>query len=97
LPSGHFWLPGPRDEAGLPGSMAILALCVLVFALLAYEGWHILTYLKPPWEWTPCRGPLARPPAQRAAWRRLITSGDVAALRRSRLPAETRNDPGPAR
>ena len=21
----------------------------LLFALLAYEGWHILTYLKPPW------------------------------------------------
>jgi hypothetical protein len=29
---------------------AILALCILLFALLAFEGWHILTYLKPPWE-----------------------------------------------
>ena len=28
----------------------ILALCILLFAFLAYEGWHILTYLKPPWE-----------------------------------------------
>jgi hypothetical protein len=28
---------------------AILAVCILLFALLAYEGWHILTYLKPPW------------------------------------------------
>jgi hypothetical protein len=28
----------------------ILAMCILLFALLAYEGWHILTYLKPPWE-----------------------------------------------
>jgi hypothetical protein len=27
----------------------ILALCILLFAFLAYEGWHILTYLKPPW------------------------------------------------
>ena len=27
----------------------ILALCILLFAWLAYEGWHILTYLKPPW------------------------------------------------
>jgi hypothetical protein len=26
----------------------ILALCVLLFAFLAYEGWHILTYLRPP-------------------------------------------------
>jgi len=23
--------------------------CILLFALLAYEGWHILTYLRPPW------------------------------------------------
>jgi hypothetical protein len=28
---------------------AITALSILVFAFLAYEGWHILTYLKPPW------------------------------------------------
>ena len=27
----------------------ILALSILLFAFLAYEGWHILTYLKPPW------------------------------------------------
>jgi hypothetical protein len=27
----------------------VLALCILLFAFLAYEGWHILTYLKPPW------------------------------------------------
>jgi hypothetical protein len=29
---------------------AITGLCILAFAFLAYEGWHILTYLKPPWE-----------------------------------------------
>jgi hypothetical protein len=28
---------------------AITGLCILAFAFLAYEGWHILTYLKPPW------------------------------------------------
>jgi hypothetical protein len=28
----------------------ITGLCILAFAFLAYEGWHILTYLKPPWE-----------------------------------------------
>ena len=27
----------------------ILAMWILLFAFLAYEGWHILTYLKPPW------------------------------------------------
>jgi hypothetical protein len=27
----------------------ITALCILLFAFLAYEGWHILTYLRPPW------------------------------------------------
>jgi hypothetical protein len=27
----------------------ITGLCILAFAFLAYEGWHILTYLKPPW------------------------------------------------
>jgi hypothetical protein len=27
----------------------ITALCILIFAFLAYEGWHILTYLRPPW------------------------------------------------
>jgi hypothetical protein len=27
----------------------ITGLCVLAFAYLAYEGWHILTYLRPPW------------------------------------------------
>jgi hypothetical protein len=29
---------------------AITGLSILAFAFLAYEGWHILTYLKPPWE-----------------------------------------------
>jgi len=28
----------------------ITGLCILAFAFLAYEGWHILTYLKPPWQ-----------------------------------------------
>jgi hypothetical protein len=28
---------------------ALTGLCVLVFAFLAYEGWHILTYLRPSW------------------------------------------------
>lgn len=28
---------------------SITGLCVVLFALLAYEGWYILTYLKPPW------------------------------------------------
>jgi hypothetical protein len=28
----------------------ILAMSILLFAFLAYEGWYILTYLKPPWE-----------------------------------------------
>jgi hypothetical protein len=54
------------DEAGPPGSTAILALCVLLFALLASGGWHILTHLKPPWEWTPSRWPARQrngPPA----------------------------------
>jgi hypothetical protein len=27
----------------------ITGICVLIFAFLAYEGWHILTYLSPPW------------------------------------------------
>lgn len=27
----------------------ITGLCIVVFILLAYEGWYILTYLKPPW------------------------------------------------
>jgi hypothetical protein len=29
---------------------AILALAILAFAFLAYEGWHILTYFNAPWE-----------------------------------------------
>jgi hypothetical protein len=29
---------------------AILALAILTFAFLAYEGWHILTYFNAPWE-----------------------------------------------
>ena len=29
---------------------AILALGIVVFAFLAYEGWHILTYLSTPWQ-----------------------------------------------
>jgi hypothetical protein len=29
---------------------AILAMGIVVFAFLAYEGWHILTYLRSPWE-----------------------------------------------
>jgi hypothetical protein len=24
-------------------------LCIVLFGLLAYQGWYILTYLKPPW------------------------------------------------
>ena len=29
---------------------ALLALAILAFAFLAYEGWHILTYFNAPWE-----------------------------------------------
>ena len=35
--------------------------------MVAYEGWHILTYLKPPWGVDTVPQPVARPPAQRAA------------------------------
>ena len=27
----------------------ITGLRIVLFALLAYQGWYILTYLKPPW------------------------------------------------
>ena len=30
--------------------MSSLAMAILLFAFLAYEGWHILTYFNAPWE-----------------------------------------------
>jgi hypothetical protein len=41
---------GDLDENEKTGlHRAITALCVVAFALLAYEGWYVLTYLRPPW------------------------------------------------
>jgi hypothetical protein len=36
--------------ANAAGERACSFMCILLFAFSAYEGWHILTYLKPPWE-----------------------------------------------
>jgi len=44
------WHGELEEKQHTTGHRIILALCILLFAWLAYEGWHILTYLKPPWE-----------------------------------------------
>jgi hypothetical protein len=44
------WRGQPEENQHTVLHRTITGLCILAFAFLAYEGWHILTYLNPPWE-----------------------------------------------